>query len=135
VFGALAEFERQLVAERSRAGVAAAKARGARLGRRPVMTAVRRDPVREMHASGRYTAGEIAATVGGIPRDPSTATCRRQPSVRGRSVSFVPAMLGTFRDGGREVVVASMVCSQRTSPGWCVLVLGCGAGQLQALSV
>jgi DNA invertase Pin-like site-specific DNA recombinase len=64
VFGALTEFERQLVAERSRAGVAAAKARGARLGRRPVMTPVRRDTAREMHASGRYTAGEIAATLG-----------------------------------------------------------------------
>jgi DNA invertase Pin-like site-specific DNA recombinase len=63
VFGALAEFECQLVAERSQPG-AAAKARGARLGRRPVMTPARRDTAREMHAYGRYTAGEIAATLG-----------------------------------------------------------------------
>jgi DNA invertase Pin-like site-specific DNA recombinase len=38
VIGALAEFERGLTLERTRAGLSAAKARGVRLGRPPVMT-------------------------------------------------------------------------------------------------
>lgn len=36
IFGALAEFERELIRERSKAGVAAAKARGVHIGRRPL---------------------------------------------------------------------------------------------------
>jgi DNA invertase Pin-like site-specific DNA recombinase len=34
VFGALAEYERSMIQERVRAGIAAAKARGVRMGRR-----------------------------------------------------------------------------------------------------
>ena len=51
VFGALAEFERDLIRERTQAGLRAARARG-RLGGRT------------LHASGRHTAGEIAKTLG-----------------------------------------------------------------------
>jgi DNA invertase Pin-like site-specific DNA recombinase len=36
IFGAIAEFERSLISERTRAGLAHAKAKGIRLGRRPV---------------------------------------------------------------------------------------------------
>lgn len=64
VFGALAEFERELNRERSAAGVAAAKARGAQLGRRPVMTPARLATARQLQACGHYTAAEIAATLG-----------------------------------------------------------------------
>lgn len=39
IMGALAEFERALITERTSAGLAAAKARGERLGRRPVLNA------------------------------------------------------------------------------------------------
>ena len=38
VFGALAEFERNLIRERTQAGLAAARARGRRGGRRPSTT-------------------------------------------------------------------------------------------------
>lgn len=38
ISGAFAEFERSLIIERTNAGLAAAKARGQRLGRRPVVT-------------------------------------------------------------------------------------------------
>lgn len=38
IFGAISEFERCLIAERSAAGIAAAKAKGQRLGRRPSLT-------------------------------------------------------------------------------------------------
>lgn len=38
VMGAMAEFERSIISERTKAGMEAAKARGARIGRRPSMT-------------------------------------------------------------------------------------------------
>lgn len=37
IFGAISEFERCLIAERSAAGIAAARAKGQQLGRRPVL--------------------------------------------------------------------------------------------------
>ena len=39
VFGALAQFERDLIRERTRAGLSAAASRGRRGGRKPVVTA------------------------------------------------------------------------------------------------
>jgi DNA invertase Pin-like site-specific DNA recombinase len=38
LFAALAEFERELIVERTRAGIAAARARGQHCGRRPKLT-------------------------------------------------------------------------------------------------
>jgi len=38
VLASMAEFERSLISERTRAGMAAARARGSRIGRRPAMT-------------------------------------------------------------------------------------------------
>jgi DNA invertase Pin-like site-specific DNA recombinase len=38
IFAALAEFERELIAERTRAGLAAARARGRRGGRKPKLS-------------------------------------------------------------------------------------------------
>lgn len=38
VLASMAEFERSLISERTRAGMAAARARGSRMGRRPAMT-------------------------------------------------------------------------------------------------
>lgn len=39
LLASMAEFERSLISERTRAGMAAARARGSRIGRRPAMTA------------------------------------------------------------------------------------------------
>ncbi|MGN4070445.1 recombinase family protein, partial [Burkholderia gladioli] len=39
MMAALAQFERALISERTRAGMAAAKARGTKLGRKPALTA------------------------------------------------------------------------------------------------
>lgn len=58
VLGALAEFERGLIAERTRAGLAAAKKRGAKLGRRPALSA---DQV--SHARQLIDAGERPSDV------------------------------------------------------------------------
>jgi two-component system, cell cycle response regulator len=64
VFAALAEFERDLVRERTSAGLAAARARGHRGGRPSVLTAHKLQVAREMHASGQYTVAAIAEALG-----------------------------------------------------------------------
>lgn len=63
VFGALAEFERELIRERTQAGLAAARARGRRGGRRPVMTPAKLTAAQALLDGGR-TPGEAAAAVG-----------------------------------------------------------------------
>src|SRR6266516_876637 len=64
VFAALAEFERDLVGERTTAGLAAARARGRHGGRPSVLTGNRLRVARELYASGQYTVAAIAKTLG-----------------------------------------------------------------------
>jgi DNA invertase Pin-like site-specific DNA recombinase len=64
VFAALAEFERDLIRERTNAGLAAARARGREGGRPSVMTPDKLTIAREMYASGEHTVAAIAAVVG-----------------------------------------------------------------------
>jgi DNA invertase Pin-like site-specific DNA recombinase len=52
MMGALAEFERALISERTNAGVQAAKARGVRLGRRPSLTQTQVEHARALIGSG-----------------------------------------------------------------------------------
>jgi DNA invertase Pin-like site-specific DNA recombinase len=64
VFVALAEFERDLIRERTSAGLAAARARGHYGGRPSVLTAHKLQVAQEMYASGQYTVAAIATTLG-----------------------------------------------------------------------
>lgn len=64
VFGALAEFERDLIRERTNAGLAAARARGRTGGRPPVMTPEKLRVAREMYDAREHTVAAIAATLG-----------------------------------------------------------------------
>jgi len=64
VFAALAEFERDLIRERTAAGLAAARARGRRGGRPSVMTAHKARVAQEMYRSGQCTVATIATTLG-----------------------------------------------------------------------
>ncbi|MGI8596771.1 MAG: recombinase family protein [Thermoleophilaceae bacterium] len=64
VFAALAEFERDLIRERTQAGLAAARARGRRGGRPPVMSAEKLDVARTMYESGEHTTAKIAEVLG-----------------------------------------------------------------------
>src|SRR5665213_1369560 len=64
LMGALAEFERDLVRERTMAGLEAARARGRVGGRPPVMTAEKIAVAREMYESKDYTVDAIARTIG-----------------------------------------------------------------------
>jgi DNA invertase Pin-like site-specific DNA recombinase len=62
IFGALGQFERDLIRERTRAGLDAAAARGRRGGRKPVVTEERLRRARTLIAQG-LTVPEAAARV------------------------------------------------------------------------
>jgi DNA invertase Pin-like site-specific DNA recombinase len=64
VFASLAEFERELIIERTQAGLAAARARGRNGGRPPVLTAEKLIVARQLYASKEHTVASIARTVG-----------------------------------------------------------------------
>jgi DNA invertase Pin-like site-specific DNA recombinase len=63
VFGALAEFERDLIHERTAAGLAAARARGRNGGRPTVWTAEKLSTARAMY-SGQHDVATIARVLG-----------------------------------------------------------------------
>jgi DNA invertase Pin-like site-specific DNA recombinase len=52
IMGALAEFERNLISERTRAGMAAARVRGTPLGRRSALTALDVSHLKTAHSAG-----------------------------------------------------------------------------------
>ena len=64
VFGALAEFERDLIRERTLAGLAAARSRGRRGGRPTVWTPEKLKVARAMHDSREHDVATIARVVG-----------------------------------------------------------------------
>ena len=64
VFGALAEFERDLIRERTLAGLAAARARGRVGGRPTVWMPAKLSTARSMRASGDYDVSSIAKVLG-----------------------------------------------------------------------
>jgi len=69
VIAAVAELERELIRERTRAGLAAAKRRGKRLGRPPVQLDVTRAlELRRSGLSVRRIAGELGCSVGTVHR-------------------------------------------------------------------
>lgn len=63
VFGALAEFERELIRERTMAGLAAARARGRVGGRPPAMTEAKLRQALAMREQGR-SVSEISEVIG-----------------------------------------------------------------------
>jgi DNA invertase Pin-like site-specific DNA recombinase len=64
LFGALAEFERNLVRERTQAGLAAARARGRLGGRQKRLDAANRRHVAELYRSRKHTIAEICSLAG-----------------------------------------------------------------------
>lgn len=64
IAASFAEFERELIAERTKAGLAAARARGRKGGRKPVLTPAKVKVAKDMYASKEYTLQQIADVVG-----------------------------------------------------------------------
>ncbi|MGI8755847.1 MAG: recombinase family protein [Acidimicrobiales bacterium] len=64
VFGALAEFERELIRERTMAGLAAARSRGRVGGGQRKMTAEKLEVARRMLDTREHSAATVAKTIG-----------------------------------------------------------------------
>lgn len=64
VFGALASFERELVIERTQAGLAAARARGRVGGRKPKLTGHKRRLALDLYDAKDMTVQEVAESLG-----------------------------------------------------------------------
>ena len=62
IFGALAEFERNLIRERTRAGLEAARARGRMGGRKFKLNSEQVSTLRAMYESKNHTLKEICST-------------------------------------------------------------------------
>lgn len=62
MMAAMAEFERAIISERTKAGMEAARARGSRIGRRPSMTEVQTEAARHAVEIDSTPVGEVAAT-------------------------------------------------------------------------
>jgi DNA invertase Pin-like site-specific DNA recombinase len=60
MLGSFAEFEREMIRERTRAGLKEARAKGRVPGRKPKVTAEQQKEIVEAVLSGRKTAAEIA---------------------------------------------------------------------------
>ncbi|ORA63907.1 MULTISPECIES: recombinase family protein [Mycobacteroides] len=63
VFGALAEFERGLIVERTQAGLAAARLRGAKIGRPTAMSAGQVEQAKTLVSAG-HRVGDVAQSLG-----------------------------------------------------------------------
>lgn len=64
VFGALAEFEREMIKERTVAGLKAAKARGRKLGRPAALTDSQIKMAKSMKSAGDHSMAQIAMQLG-----------------------------------------------------------------------
>lgn len=61
IFGALAEFERNIIRERTNAGLAAARARGRKGGRKPKLSATSIKTMQTMYDSRKHSINEICS--------------------------------------------------------------------------
>jgi DNA invertase Pin-like site-specific DNA recombinase len=64
IMGALAEFERDMIRERTNAGLASARARGRRGGRPPVLDSKKAKIAASLYADGKSSIQEICDTLG-----------------------------------------------------------------------
>jgi DNA invertase Pin-like site-specific DNA recombinase len=64
IFGALAEFERNLIRERTKAGLEAARVRGRKGGRRKKLTAAKRQVAVDLYRQKKHTIREICEMFG-----------------------------------------------------------------------
>lgn len=88
IFAALAEFERELISERTRAGLASARARGRKGGRRPKMT----------HAKIR-----LALAAMGKPETNVSALCR-ELGIASQTLYRYVSPTGSLRADGRRIL-------------------------------
>jgi DNA invertase Pin-like site-specific DNA recombinase len=78
IFGALAEFERNVIRERTQAGLAAARARGRKGGRPRKLTPTKQDHLYQLYDSREHSITEICHLIG-ISRGTVYEYLRRRP--------------------------------------------------------
>jgi DNA invertase Pin-like site-specific DNA recombinase len=103
VFAALAEFIRELIVDGTREGLAAARARGVRLGRPPAMTPEQVRHARDLLARPDNTVSSIARLLG-VSR---STIYKYVPELGGRAAGAVPAL---------DVVLAALPEDTRPPP-------------------
>jgi DNA invertase Pin-like site-specific DNA recombinase len=89
MFSALAEFERSLIRERARAGLAAAKRIGRTGGRPPKLTQDDLEVARALQANPDIGATQIADRQGSIARHAVSVHSGGQDSERARRLNFL----------------------------------------------
>jgi DNA invertase Pin-like site-specific DNA recombinase len=99
VFGALAEFERDLIRERTQAGLAAARARGRVGGRPTVWTADKLRAARAMRASGEHDVSSIARALASAG---PASTARSSPTPLDPTFSWSTSYSGLGRYGRKD---------------------------------
>lgn len=87
LFACLAEFEREVIRERTRAGLAAARSRGRRGGRPSLMDEKKTALARRMHSDPANSAADIARALG-----ISRATLYRTLKARSKAVPATPVI-------------------------------------------
>lgn len=82
IFGALAEFERELIRERTQAGLAAARARGRKGGRPRKLTPRQVATARTLLKDREHSVTEVAATLG-VSRSTLYRALEEAPATKG----------------------------------------------------
>jgi DNA invertase Pin-like site-specific DNA recombinase len=88
MFGALAEFERNIIRERTNAGLEAARARGRKGGRPRKLSAQQRELAIDLYKQKKHGVAEICRTVG-ISKPTLYAYIREAPNAT--SVTGAPS--------------------------------------------
>jgi DNA invertase Pin-like site-specific DNA recombinase len=86
IFGALAEFERNLIQERTQAGLKAARARGRMGGRKEKLKATQIAAMRTMNDSRNHSISEICSTFS-ITKPTLYRYLRKYKTEKGRGVT------------------------------------------------
>lgn len=80
IMSAIAEFERRLLAQRTREGLASARLRGARLGRPPKLDALQLEQARRLLQDREGTTASIAHSLGVAPWTLTRSLRRERPA-------------------------------------------------------
>jgi DNA invertase Pin-like site-specific DNA recombinase len=87
IISALAQFERRLIQERTKAGLAAARVRGRKGGRPPLSASdPRLVPAKKLHGDRTLSINDVCRTLSNLPFPPARQARCRNPVARGQGL-------------------------------------------------